>query len=259
VSLRVIDRLSMRYPDLLKEVLAKGADVESRVGMTRELIAYNLVLTEPKHCVVDRDGFSREFMDAEIAMLLAGVYDSGIIQSISRKAGTLMAPATAYGPRIKTQIFSARNELRNDRSSRRAVVYVGHADDLYNATTSPLWKGEMPCTMTWQFLVRDAKLHMIVNMRSWDLVWGLCYDVPSFVSVQKALSRDLKIPMGHYYHNAGSAHVYEHHFGVEARPNLHGKLKLDIVANELEQTRMLAIGRVSKLRGTAPLHREDLP
>ena len=52
-------------------------------------------------------------------------------------------------------------------------------------------------------------LHMIVNMRSWDLVWGLSYDVPSFVSVQMMLAAVLKCGVGAYLHNAGSAHVYD--------------------------------------------------
>ena len=66
--------------------------------------------------------------------------------------------------------------------------------------------------MTWQFLPRGGKLEMLVSMRSWDLVWGLSYDVPCFVAVQLALAAALDLEPGTYTHVAGSGHLYERHW-----------------------------------------------
>ena len=74
----------------------------------------------------------------------------------------------------------------------------------------------MSCTLTWHFFNRNDKLEMIVNMRSWDLVWGLSYDIPCFVAVQMAVADALDLELGEYTHVAGSGHVYERHFDMIA-------------------------------------------
>lgn len=211
----VIHSLGIEYPDLLDELLLRGRLVGSRGGRTREFIDFHLTLRDPARCIVDRDGFSRRFMDAEIAMLLAGVYDGGLLRSISPKAAELTTPLTAYGPRVRHQLPQIIDELRREPSSRRAVVYVGRPEDL--GQVGDITAGEMPCTMTWQFLVRNDELDMIVNMRSWDAVWGLSYDIPCFVAVQTAVARALHVDVGKYRHNAGSFHVYERHWDVVTR------------------------------------------
>ncbi|HEY6018822.1 MAG TPA: thymidylate synthase, partial [Candidatus Paceibacterota bacterium] len=104
--------------------------------------------------------------------------------------------------------------------------------DLLHVGDTAATAGEMPCTMTWQFHLRDDILSMSVNMRSWDLVWGLSYDVPSFVAVQMMLAQHLNAKLGMYVHDAGSAHVYEQHYDIELEPNVHAKLDLDWILRD---------------------------
>lgn len=199
--------LGADYPKLLEIIHQLGDPLPSRVGMTREIIAARITLNDPLFCIVDRDKFSSQFLDLESAMILGGHYDEETIRRVTPRAADLVSPETAYGPRVVDQLINVANELHVNPESRRAVVYVGRHTDFLN-TTNPAFKGEMPCTMTWQFLRRNNRLTMIVNMRSWDAVWGLCYDIPCFVLIQMAMARDLKIGLGSYIHNAGSLHIY---------------------------------------------------
>jgi thymidylate synthase len=237
--------LGISYPSII-DSLTNAQIVGSRGGRTREIIDFSLVLRNPTRCIVDRDGFSRRFMDAEIAMLLAGVYDGDLLSAITPQAAELTTPLTAYGPRVRHQIPLIINELRERPESRRAVIYVGRHDDLKSIGDETA--GEMPCTLTWQFLIRDDSLHMIVNMRSWDAVWGLSYDVPCFVAVQLAIAKALGVLVGDYRHHAGSFHLYERHWNVKARETNDANLDLDWLCDTWEETRTAATAFVEIYR-----------
>lgn len=215
----VFSRLGTYYPALIRHVRSRGMETPSRIGNTREILNLQLVLTEPKFCIIGREKFSEKFMHEEIVQLLAGQYSGERLAAITPRAAELITPATAYGPRVARQLEFVEAELKARPMSRRAVVYVGRHDDGFATLDDKRYKdraGEMPCTMTWQFQIRDDELHMSVNMRSWDLVWGLSYDVPSFVAVQVALAYSLAVGIGHYVHTAGSAHVYEQHYQMKS-------------------------------------------
>jgi len=241
-----IQSLGLEYPELLDQLLREGSLVSSRGGRTREFIDFHLTLRDSARCIVDRDGFSRRFMDAEIAMLLAGVYDDDLVRSISPKAAELTTPLTAYGPRVRRQLPQIVDELRREPSSRRAVVYIGRPEDLGQVGAATA--GEMPCTMTWQFFQRNNELDMIVNMRSWDAVWGLSYDVPCFVAVQTAVANAVGVEVGTYRHNAGSFHVYERHWDIETR-STDAQLELEWVSDSWEGTVIAAHAFVEIYRG----------
>lgn len=241
------DDLGQHYPALL-DWLKTGQITGSRGGRTREVIDFALTLRDPHRCIVNRVGFSRRFMDAEIAMLLAGVYDGELLKALTPKAAELTTPSTAYGPRVRRQLPLILDELKTNPESRRAVVYVGRHDDLDSISEETA--GEMPCTMTWQFLLRNGELHMIVNMRSWDAVWGLSYDVPCFVAVQMALAKDIGAPVGVYRHHAGSFHVYERHWELEADIT-DERLDLDWLCDDWQETVTAATAFVDIFRGGA--------
>ena len=114
------------------------------------------------------------------------------------------------------QLDNVIEELRKDPDSRRAVMHINQPHDLRMAVMSG--SKDVPCTLSIQLLIRDRKLHMVVNMRSNDVVWGLPYDVFSFTCLQEAflyMLQERGIPvddLGLYHHHAGSLHVYDTHF-----------------------------------------------
>lgn len=206
--------LGRDYQAVLSKVAKQGDRVSPRGLPAIEVRPLVLRMPDPTRCIVKRPRFSRALMWLEIAQLLAGEYNRGLYEVVSSSAAKLITPYGAYGPRVWPQLEHVEAALRADPESRRAVVYVGRPDDLWLAGRYAPTELDQPCTLTWQFLARSGQLEMIVNMRSWDLVWGLCYDMPAFVSVQLALAAALGLRPGPYTHVAGSGHVYEQHLGM---------------------------------------------
>ena len=73
------------------------------------------------------------------------------------------------------------------------------------------------CTLTMHWFIREDKLHLIVNMRSNDVILGFTNDVFQFTMLQEAMCVQLRdvypdLQLGHYFHNAGSMHIYDRHF-----------------------------------------------
>ena len=104
-----------------------------------------------------------------------------------------------------------KDELKRDPYSRRCTIVIHQPVHKY------MNDQDMPCTQYLQFFIRDNMLHMGVNMRSNDLVYGFCNDVFTFSLFQQLMLNELRIEMpeltlGHYYHHTGSMHVYERHF-----------------------------------------------
>lgn len=127
----------------------------------------------------------------------------------------------AYGFRIADntsfdQLLLAHDLLRADPDTRQCVVSVWKPDDLERgleiATSGEVSKGYVPCTLTWQFLLREGKLHMKVDVRSQDVWLGMPYDIFIACQMLRTLAGELKVEVGTYSHTVGSLHVYERHF-----------------------------------------------
>lgn len=111
----------------------------------------------------------------------------------------------------------AINELIADNDSRRATIVIHQP---YHKTLNPK---DLPCTQYIQFFIRDNKLHMGVNMRSNDIIFGFCNDIYTFSLFQQLMLNDLnevlstcgrELELGSYYHHAGSLHLYDTHYGM---------------------------------------------
>lgn len=109
----------------------------------------------------------------------------------------------AYGPRIKESLTKIVETLKKDPDSRRAVVPIYGKEDV------GLDSKDIPCTISFQFLIRNNKLDMIVNMRSNDIFLGFPYDIFNFTMWQEYVSCKLNIDIGTYTHIANSLHFYE--------------------------------------------------
>ena len=115
-----------------------------------------------------------------------------------------------YGTRLfyqngqHDQIQNVINTLnKGRRTSRRAVIQLFEASDLTENFN------EVPCTCTLQFLVRNDKLNLLVNMRSNDAYRGLPHDIFAFTMLQELIARSLGVEVGIYKHCAASLHLYE--------------------------------------------------
>lgn len=113
----------------------------------------------------------------------------------------------AYGPRIHRVLESVIDALIKNRNTRQAVVPIFDVTDVDAACVGNC--PDIPCTLTWQFLIRDGKLHMIVNMRSNDVWLGFPYDVFAFTCFQRLVASAVGAHLGLYHHRVGSLHLYD--------------------------------------------------
>jgi thymidylate synthase len=98
--------------------------------------------------------------------------------------------------------------LKSDKDTRQAILRFSLPEHQ--------WMGnkDQTCTMHGNFLIREDKLHLCIVMRSNDLMKGLVYDMPWFISLMDKMVEELKetypnLEKGHYTHTVHSMHAYE--------------------------------------------------
>lgn len=177
---------------------------------TRELLGVTIHLRNPRSRLIYHPNrkYSLPLMCAEATCLFTPsnalaplAYINPRMKQFSDDGHTLYG---AYGARIHTSLRRIIKKLKSDEESRQAILMIARPEDLF-ATTK-----DFPCTMTIQFLLRENKLHMFVNMRSNDFWWGTQYDIPVFAVLQEVLANELECAVGTYQHSTASMHVYEH-------------------------------------------------
>ena len=109
-----------------------------------------------------------------------------------------------------SQFDKVVTELRKNPESRRAIIIYTRPSmwEEYNVDG----RSDFMCTNAVQYLIRDGKVHAIVQMRSNDAVYGYKNDRFWQKTVLDRLAAKLELPAGDMYWNAGSLHVYERHF-----------------------------------------------
>lgn len=117
-----------------------------------------------------------------------------------------------YHPDNGFQYDNAKRALLADKDTRRAVmIYTRptmHDDYNYRG------RSDFMCTNAHQYVIRNNKLHAIVQMRSNDVVFGYKNDRAWADHVLTDLANDLEIARGNIYWQVGSLHVYERHFNL---------------------------------------------
>ncbi len=105
--------------------------------------------------------------------------------------------------------------LRRDKDSRRAMMIYTRPSMQYEYNKNGM--SDFMCTNTVQVLIRDNKLHYIINQRSCDAIFGAKNDLYWGRYVQDKLFHDLKedypdLEIGDVIHQCGSLHIYSRHF-----------------------------------------------
>jgi thymidylate synthase len=102
----------------------------------------------------------------------------------------------------------AKQSLIQDKDTRQAILRFSLPEHQWNGNK------DQTCTMHGNFLIRENQLHLTVIMRSNDLMKGLVYDLPWFVSLMDKMVDELKptypeLTKGTYTHLSHSMHIYE--------------------------------------------------
>lgn len=206
--------------DLLGEVLARllksGNAISPTKGEAKELTGVVLVLRNPRARLSQTE--TKGTLFSCLGELLWYLSESNQVAPIqhylsrydefAESDGTVWG---AYGPRIFNmrginQLALVIDRLKRNPDSRKAVVQLFNAEDI--PTDERSFK-DIPCTCTFQFMIRGRKLDMITSMRSNDAFIGLPHDVFAFTMIQEIVARSLGIEVGIYKHMVGSLHLYD--------------------------------------------------
>ncbi len=214
-----------------KDTISKVRDFhdfrcQPRGQMCIEKIGHSFRIHNPR----DRVIFNKErninfsFMVAEWLWIMSGSDDVKMISHYNSKIADYSDDGKtmhgAYGKRIlrKDQLSNVIEKLREDNDSRQALMIIFEPEDVTLETK------DVPCTILFQFFIRDNKLHMVTYMRSNDVLLGLPYDLFNFTMIQEYVLTLLReesgdfsalggLGMGTYTHTVGSLHIYERDFG----------------------------------------------
>lgn len=200
---------SEAYVQLMDALLSSKGEVAPRGFDTREIINSTIIIEDANeaHVACTSRHFNRRIAGAETIQLLAGMSSleqldlaSGGRFSQFADGGRLMG---AYGPRTYHQLASLVQLLQRQPDTRQAYFTIWNGQE--HATSSR----DVACTTGGQFLIRDDKLHLRVNMRSSDVFLGIPYDWLMFSRLQLVIAGCLDLEVGSYTHAIGSQHLYE--------------------------------------------------
>ena len=166
------------YIALADQVLNQPDFVSSPRGKKiREKLAVKFMITNPRSRILYSKPrkFSVQYLIAELLWYLSGENSTEWISNYSSFWKTISDDGhtanSAYGSRIfkphpriaggkLTQWDYVIQELIEDPDSRRGIIHIRTPEDSIYA------KLDVPCTLSLQFFIREAELHLIVNMRS---------------------------------------------------------------------------------------------
>lgn len=177
----------------------------------KEIVNAQLILNNPSNALITikERKLNYAYLIIEKFMYLSQICEPEILIAYNAQMKNYLNQDTnnfdgAYGPRIgkNKQLDYCYNQLKEDKYSRQALVTI-------NDYTDRRVSLDKPCTLSWQFMIRENKLHMTANMRSNDLMWGTCLDIPAFCFIQEVLAFWLGVKQGTYTHNATSLHYYK--------------------------------------------------
>lgn len=198
---------SHAYPVLVRRA-ALGEKTSPRGIDTREITNVQFKVEYPNHIIRMKNRNVKYEIGALEACSLVGQFN--VPEEFTSRVKKFAFFARhgvqwgSYGPRIAGDLGQVVDLLINDPASRQAVLTIFDSSRDIN-------RGEpdIPCTIAVQFLFRNGALHMRTMMRSNDVWLGLPYDSIQFFALQSAVACALNVPIGEYYHNVGSLHLYE--------------------------------------------------
>lgn len=201
--------------EVLNELLSNPIELSTKRGIVvGEIIGAKITLTNPLARLSRSETRGKPFSAiGELIWYLAQSDDLKFIKyyinKYDKESDDGRTIYGAYGPRL----FSKNNEynqiqnvidlLAKRTGTRKAVIQLFDAEDI------SIDRRHVPCTCTFQFLIRDNKLQMVTYMRSNDAYIGLPHDIFAFTMIQEIIAKALGIEMGAYTHLVGSLHLYK--------------------------------------------------
>jgi len=208
-----------------RDALARGEFVTDKTGVkTLELIGASFIANEPAiFGEVNWDYVSREIAWYDSLSLKVADIPGGapkIWQQVASKDGEINSNYgwCIYSEANHKQYWSVLLELLANPNSRRAVMI--YTRPTMHKDYSRDGMSDFMCTNAVQYLIRNDKVHAVIQMRSNDVVFGYKNDRAWQSEVLNRLVLDLNqkgdnnYSAGDIIWNVGSLHVYERHFNL---------------------------------------------
>ncbi len=106
--------------------------------------------------------------------------------------------------KITNQVQQLIEGLKQNPASRRHVISLWNIDDLDQMEL-------YPCVWNNQWLVKQGKLHLIVNARSNDIALGNPFNIFQYYILQRMVVQVTGYELGTLTYNMNDAHIYERH------------------------------------------------
>ena len=106
--------------------------------------------------------------------------------------------------------------LKNDPASRRIMTNIFDFADLKDMNLEP-------CAFGTQWLVKEGKLHLILNQRSQDMLAANGWNTMQYAALLCMVAQCVGLKPGTLTHNIGDCHIYDRHIPlieklIEAKP-----------------------------------------
>jgi thymidylate synthase len=208
------------YYDCIRKIKSKGEVIDAGSGgQTLEITNQQVTLNNPSLLGIQDPSrkWNEDYAIAEFLWYLGRDPNVGVMNEYASIWGKIKDEKGEVESNYGEYIFSNQwywivNELEADPFSRRAVISIYKNEHKFKNDF------DHPCTMYIQFLIRNHKLHLIWNMRSCDLIYGLCNDMFCAALILQLMTNEfresdnLHIDEGSVSFNIGSLHVYEKHW-----------------------------------------------
>ena len=111
---------------------------------------------------------------------------------------------TKEGIKVMDQVDYVLYLLKHDQSSRRIMTNLFNHEELKDMELEP-------CAYGTQWLVKEGKLHLILNQRSQDMLTANGWNLMQYAALQYMFAQVSELEVGTLTHNIGDCHIYDRH------------------------------------------------
>jgi len=218
-AIREVERDLMEMGITYQSSTCQDQDVSQDEGfMTKELSPYAYSVTDPADKVFEMLGYKKEPKYSDWVMAEAAErYHGGCSKHNPGDAWKILPElwekfnhdglfAYTYVERIQQQIDYVKRELVLRPESRQVMItmYDRH-QDMMN------WGGKsrVPCSLSYNFLVRNGRLTLTYTQRSCDFYNFFQADMFCAIYMQCELARELGLDVGKFTHFIISLHAFK--------------------------------------------------
>lgn len=111
---------------------------------------------------------------------------------------------TKEGIKLMDQVDYVLYLLKNDPSSRRIMTNIFNHSELKDMNLEP-------CAYGTQWIVKEGKLHLILNQRSQDMLAANGWNTMQYSALLYMFAQVADLEPGTLTHNIGDCHIYDRH------------------------------------------------